>query len=84
MVEVSAIVGSGRRDGVDMAWGRNSAFGHFGLDLIGDNGGSIRIENAFWATLDCEGIAHDARALTQRYDAAKVMIGQVSQPMPPK
>lgn len=30
---------------------------------------------AFWATLDCEGIAHDARALTQRYDAAKVMIG---------
>lgn len=30
---------------------------------------------AFWATLDCDGIAHDARALTQRYDAAKVMIG---------
>ncbi len=30
---------------------------------------------AFWATLDCEGIAHDAHALTQRYDAAKVMIG---------
>ena len=30
---------------------------------------------AFWATLDCEGIAHDARALTQRYDAARVMIG---------
>lgn len=30
---------------------------------------------AFWATLDCDGIAHDARALAQRYDAAKVMIG---------
>ncbi len=45
VVEVSAIVGSGRRDGVDMAWGRTAAFGHFGLDLIGDNGGSIRIEN---------------------------------------
>ncbi len=30
---------------------------------------------AFWATLDCEGIAHDPRALSQRYDAAKVMIG---------
>ncbi|GAA4177680.1 FAD-dependent oxidoreductase [Shinella granuli] len=30
---------------------------------------------AFWATLDCDGIAHDARALVQRYDAAKVMIG---------
>ena len=30
---------------------------------------------AFWATLDCEDVPHDARALTQRYDAAKVMIG---------
>lgn len=30
---------------------------------------------AFWATLDCDGIAHDPRALSQRYDAAKVMIG---------
>ncbi|CAM3200681.1 hypothetical protein SAMN04488021_12416 [Paracoccus aminovorans] len=45
VVEVSAIVGTGRRDGVDMAWGRNAVFGHFGLDLIGDNNGSIRIES---------------------------------------
>lgn len=30
---------------------------------------------AFWATLDCEDIAHETRALSQRYDAAKVMIG---------
>lgn len=30
---------------------------------------------AFWATLDCDGITHDDRALVQRYDAAKVMIG---------
>ena len=30
---------------------------------------------AFWATLDCEGIDHETRALSQRYDAAKVMIG---------
>ncbi|UDF28988.1 UNVERIFIED_ORG: FAD-dependent monooxygenase [Roseateles sp. XES5] len=30
---------------------------------------------AFWATLDCEGIAHETRALSQRYDAARVMIG---------
>ncbi|KGJ06121.1 Pectate lyase superfamily protein [Paracoccus halophilus] len=45
VVEVSAIVGSGRREGVDMAWGRDAAFGHFGLDLIGDNNGSVRIEN---------------------------------------
>ncbi|SMO51004.1 glycosyl hydrolase family 28-related protein [Paracoccus laeviglucosivorans] len=45
VVEVSAIVGSGRRDGVDMPWGRNATFGHFGLDLLGDNNGSVRIEN---------------------------------------
>lgn len=30
---------------------------------------------AFWATLACDGIPHDTRALAQRYDAAKVMIG---------
>lgn len=30
---------------------------------------------AFWATLDCEGIAHAQDALSQRYDAARVMIG---------
>lgn len=45
VVEVSAIVGTGRRDGVDMAWGRSATFGHFGLDLLGDNNGSIRIES---------------------------------------
>lgn len=45
VVEVSAIVGTGRRAGVDMPWGRNATFGHFGLDLTGDNDGSIRIES---------------------------------------
>ncbi|WP_294931763.1 glycosyl hydrolase family 28-related protein [uncultured Paracoccus sp.] len=45
VAEVSAIVGSGSREGVDMAWGRNAVFGHFGLDLLGDNNGAIRIEN---------------------------------------
>jgi len=45
VVEVAAIVGSGRREGVDMPWGRDAAFGHFGLDLTGDNNGSLRIEN---------------------------------------
>jgi len=30
---------------------------------------------AFWATLDCEDVPHDPQALTQRYDAARVMIG---------
>ncbi|MFB2593936.1 right-handed parallel beta-helix repeat-containing protein [Paracoccus sp. p4-l81] len=45
VVEVSAIVGSGARSGVDMAWGRDAVFGHFGLDLIGATGGVIRIES---------------------------------------
>ncbi|AGT09339.1 glycosyl hydrolase family 28-related protein [Paracoccus aminophilus] len=45
VIEVSAIVGSGKRDGVDLVWGRSAVFGHFGLDLIGDNNGSVRIEN---------------------------------------
>lgn len=44
-VEVSAIVGAGARQGVDMAWGIRPTFGHFGLDLIGDNGSAIRIES---------------------------------------
>ncbi|MFT4013093.1 MAG: glycosyl hydrolase family 28-related protein [Paracoccus sp. (in: a-proteobacteria)] len=44
-VEVAAVVGSGRRDGVDLAWGRQATFGFFGLDLLGDNNGSVRIEN---------------------------------------
>ena len=30
---------------------------------------------ALWATLDSDGITHDRHALTQRYDAARVMIG---------
>lgn len=30
---------------------------------------------AFWATLDCDAVPHDPHALTQRYDAARVMIG---------
>ncbi|WCR12363.1 right-handed parallel beta-helix repeat-containing protein [Paracoccus stylophorae] len=45
VVEVSAIVGVGARGGVDMAWGTKPVFGHFGLDLIGPNGGAIRIES---------------------------------------
>lgn len=54
-VEVSAIVGSGDRTGVDMAWGTVPVFGHFGLDLTGPNGGTVRIDDiriedvsAFW------------------------------------
>lgn len=45
IVEISAIVGSGSREGVDMPWGRTAAYGHFGLDLLGDNNGAVRIEN---------------------------------------
>lgn len=45
IVEVSAIVGTGSRDGVDMAWGRQAVYGHFGLDLTGPNGGVLRIDD---------------------------------------
>ena len=45
IVEVSAIIGSGARTGVDMIWGRNASFGHFGLDLTGNTGGVIRVED---------------------------------------
>ncbi len=45
VVEVSAIVGSGSRTGVDMVWGRAAALGHFGLDLTGNTGGVIRVED---------------------------------------
>ncbi|TGN62420.1 right-handed parallel beta-helix repeat-containing protein [Paracoccus liaowanqingii] len=45
VVEVSAIVGVGRRAGVDMPWGTAAAYGHFGLDLVGANGGAVRIES---------------------------------------
>lgn len=45
VVTVSAIVGSGNRTGVDMVWGRNAVFGHFGIDLTGANGGVVRIDD---------------------------------------
>ncbi|AFO88407.1 right-handed parallel beta-helix repeat-containing protein [Phaeobacter inhibens] len=45
VVEVSAIVGTGSRNGVDMPWGRAARFAHVGLDLIGPNGGVVRIED---------------------------------------
>ncbi len=45
VVEVSAIVGSGTRGGVDMVWGAAALFGHFGIDLTGANGGVIRIDD---------------------------------------
>ena len=45
VIEISAIVGSGARTGVDMVWGRDPLYGHFGLDITGPNGGVIRIED---------------------------------------
>ena len=45
VVEVSAIVGSGDRNGVDMVWGTRPVFGHFGLDLTGPSGGIVRIDD---------------------------------------
>lgn len=44
VVEVTAIVGTGNRRGVDMIWGARPIYGHFGIDLIGTNGGVVRIE----------------------------------------
>ncbi len=45
VVEVSAIIGAGARGGVDMVWGPNALYGHFGLDLIGQNGGVVRVDD---------------------------------------
>ncbi|GAB5438805.1 glycosyl hydrolase family 28-related protein [Falsiruegeria mediterranea] len=45
VVEVTGIVGSGSRSGVDMPWGRTALYGHFGLDIEGPNGGIFRIDD---------------------------------------
>lgn len=45
VVEVSAIVGIGNRDGVDMVWGPTADYGHFGIDLVGQNGGVVRVDD---------------------------------------
>ena len=44
VVEVTAIIGTGLRTGVDMVW-KNAIYGHFGLDLTGPNGGIVRIDD---------------------------------------
>ncbi|MEX0329613.1 MAG: glycosyl hydrolase family 28-related protein [Ruegeria sp.] len=43
--EISAIVGSGRRQGVDMPWGSQAPYGHFGLDINGPNGALVRVDD---------------------------------------
>lgn len=45
VLEISAIIGAGNRTGVDMVWGREAIYGHFGLDLTGPNGGIVRIDD---------------------------------------
>lgn len=45
VVEFSAIVGGGLRNGVDLVWGNEAIFGHFGIDLTGPNGGIVRIDD---------------------------------------
>lgn len=45
VVTISAIVGTGARNGVDMIWGSTPLYGHFGLDLTGLNGGVVRIDD---------------------------------------
>jgi hypothetical protein len=45
VVTVSAIIATGNRSGVDMAWGATPVYGHFGLDLTGSNGGVVRIDD---------------------------------------
>jgi len=45
VVEVRAIVGTGQRAGIDMVWGPQAVFGHFGIDLTGPSGGVVRIDD---------------------------------------
>lgn len=45
VVTVSAIVGPGNRQGVDLVWGATPVYGHLGLDLTGPNGGIVRIDD---------------------------------------
>lgn len=45
VVEVSAIIGAGARGGVDMVWGTEPLYGHFGLNLTGATGGVVRVDD---------------------------------------
>lgn len=45
VVEVSAIIGAGDRAGVDMIWGSEPIYGHFGIDLVGAVGGVVRVDD---------------------------------------
>lgn len=45
VVEVTAIIGSGARGGVDMPWGTEPVYAHIGLDMTGANGGVVRVDD---------------------------------------
>ncbi|MGB7240908.1 MAG: glycosyl hydrolase family 28-related protein [Sulfitobacter sp.] len=45
VIEVSAIVGTGLRGGVDLVWGPDALYGHFGVDLTGQTGSVVRIDD---------------------------------------
>ncbi|SFJ38013.1 glycosyl hydrolase family 28-related protein [Jannaschia pohangensis] len=45
VVTVTAILGTGGRGGVDMAWGSDVAFAHLGLEFLGPNGGVVRVDD---------------------------------------
>ncbi|MGB8622361.1 MAG: right-handed parallel beta-helix repeat-containing protein, partial [Paracoccaceae bacterium] len=45
VVTVSAIIGSGSRGGVDMVWGTTPIQARVGLDLTGQTGGVVRIDD---------------------------------------
>ena len=44
VIEVSAIVATADRTGVDMAWA-DAEYGHFGIDLTGPTGGVVRLDD---------------------------------------
>lgn len=45
VVEISAIIGTGARGGVDMVWNNAAIYAHVGLDLTGSNGGVVRVDD---------------------------------------
>ena len=43
--EITAIVGTGQRAGVDLPWNTSVLYGHFGLDIEGSNGAVVRVDD---------------------------------------
>ncbi|NDU99987.1 glycosyl hydrolase family 28-related protein [Pseudoroseicyclus tamaricis] len=44
VVTITAIIGTGDRNGVDMVW-TGAIYGHIGIDLTGPNGGVVRVDD---------------------------------------